>query len=166
MQKIALFGKDQVQITAITAQISKEKQQSIITLRHEGQSIQIISSAVASAMIKLALMRTATGMEDPELPLLQRKSSIKLPASEIAAQIKASQSSSKTHQQFRGDCMESGLYGQIAAKKPLLKDTNKKRLARAKKHKQWTLDQCKSALWSGVQIRDLWFQPLCEMRCG
>ena len=39
-------------------------------------------------MMKLALMRTATGMEDPELPLLQRISSLELPASEIAAQIK------------------------------------------------------------------------------
>jgi transposase len=42
---------------------------------------------------------------------------------------------------------ESGLHGQIAAKKPLLKDTNKKkRLAWAKKHEQWTLDRWKSAL--------------------
>ena len=39
------------------------------------------------------------------------------------------------HQLFRGDC-ESGIHGQIAAKKPLLKDTNnKKRLACDKKHK-------------------------------
>jgi predicted transcriptional regulator len=61
---------------ARTAQISKEKQQSIITLRHEGQSIQNISrtlnvssGAVAeplSAMMKLAIVRTATGKEDPE----------------------------------------------------------------------------------------------------
>ena len=44
---------------------------------------------------------------------------------------------------------ESGLHGQIAAKKTLLKDTNeKKRLARAKKHEQWTLDRWKSGLWS------------------
>jgi hypothetical protein len=42
-------------------------------------------------MMKLALMRTATGKEDPELPLLQRISSLELPASEIAAQINASQ---------------------------------------------------------------------------
>ena len=40
-------------------------------------------------------------------------------------------------------------YGQITAKKPLLKDTNKKkRLAWAKKHDQWTLDRWKSGLWS------------------
>ena len=36
-----------------------------------------------------------------------------------------------------------------AAKKPLLKDTNrKKRLAWTKKHEQWTLDWWKSVLWS------------------
>ena len=40
---------------------------------------------------------------------------------------------------------ESGLHDQIAAKKPLLKNTNmKKRLAWAEKHEQWTLDRWKS----------------------
>ena len=44
---------------------------------------------------------------------------------------------------------ESGLHSQIAAKKPLLKDTKKqKRLAWAKKQEQWTLDRWKSVLWS------------------
>jgi hypothetical protein len=43
---------------------------------------------------------------------------------------------------------ESGFHGRIAANKPLLKDTNKKRLAWAKKHEQWTLDRWKSVLWS------------------
>ena len=48
------------------------------------------------------------------------------------------------YQLFRRD---SGLHGRIAAKKPLLKDTNKKkRLAWFKKHEQWTLDQWKSVL--------------------
>ena len=76
-------------------------------------------------MMKPALMRTAIGKEDPELTLLQRVSSFKLPASEFAAQIKTDTSQ---HQQFRGQ-------------KPLLKDiNNKKRLAWAKKHKQ-ILDQ-------------------------
>ena len=48
-------------------------------------------------MMKLSLMRTATGKEDPELPLLQIISSLELQASEIAAQINASQSSSNRH---------------------------------------------------------------------
>ena len=43
-------------------------------------------------MMKLAFMRTATGKEDPELTLQQMISSLELPASEIAAQINASQS--------------------------------------------------------------------------
>ena len=66
---------------ARTAQISKEKQQSIITLKHEGQSMW------KSAMMKLFLMRTATGNEDPELPLLQRISSLELTARQIAASV-------------------------------------------------------------------------------
>ena len=90
------------------------------------------------------LMRTATGKEDPELPLLQRISSLELTEPQIAAQINAMQSSSNRHistSTVQRRLRESGLRGQIAAKKPLLKDTNKKRLAWAKKHKQWTLDQ-------------------------
>ena len=42
-----------------------------------------------------------------------------------------------TSQLFRGDCVKSGLHGQTAAKKPLLKDTNNnKRLAWDKKREQ------------------------------
>ena len=40
-------------------------------------------------MMKLALMRTTTGKEDPELPLLQGVSSLELTAPQIAAQINA-----------------------------------------------------------------------------
>ena len=110
------------------------------------------SQKPSSATMKLALMRTATGKEDPELPLLQRISSLELPASEIAAQITASQSSSNrlisTSTLQRRLC-ESDLHVRVAAKKPLLKDNNnKKRLAWANKHEQWTLDQWKSVLWS------------------
>jgi hypothetical protein len=55
------------------------------------------SQKPSSTMMKLALMRTATGKENPEVPLLQRTSSLELPASEIAAQINISQSSSNRH---------------------------------------------------------------------
>ena len=51
---------------------------------------------------------------------------------------------------------QPGLHGRIAAKKPLLKDTNnKKRLAQSKKHKQWTLDRLKSVLWSDESKFDI-----------
>ena len=91
--------------------------------------------------MKLALMRTAAGKEDPELP-----------ASEIAAQINASQSSSNRHistSTVQRRLCESRIHGKITAKKSLLKDINKKkRFAWAKKHEQWTLDRWKSVLWS------------------
>jgi hypothetical protein len=103
-------------------------------------------------MMKLALMRIATGKEDPELPLLQRISSLELTEPQIAAQINASLSSSNrciSKSTVQRKLCESGLHGQIAAKKPLLKDTNNKnRLAWAKKHEQWTLDRWKSVLLS------------------
>ena len=75
-------------------------------------------------MMKLALMRTTVG-NDPEFPLLQRTSSLELTAPQIAAQINASQSSSNRHistSTVQKRLRESGLHGQIAARKPLLKD--------------------------------------------
>ena len=75
-------------------------------------------------MMKLSLMRTATGMENPELLLLQWRSSLELPASEIAYQINASQSSINRHvstSTVQRRLCESGLHGRIAAKKPLSK---------------------------------------------
>jgi hypothetical protein len=101
--------------------------------------------------MKLALLRNATGMEDPELPLLQKIRSLELPASEIAAhRVQVTDTSTSIVQ--RRLC-ESGLHGRIAAKKPLLKDTNnKKKLAWAKKHKQWTLDRWKLVLESKLEI--------------
>ena len=65
-------------------------------------------------MMKLALMRTATGKEDSEIPMLPRISSLELTAPQIAAQIKAPQSSSNrqisTSTVQRRLC-ESGLHG-------------------------------------------------------
>jgi hypothetical protein len=79
-------------------------------------------------MMKLALVRTATGKEEPELPLLQRLGSLELLASEIAAQINASQSSSNRHiSTVQRRLCESGLHSQIAAKKPLLRTSMRRR---------------------------------------
>ena len=93
------------------------------------ENVKILQKPL-SAMMKLSLMRTAIGKEDPELPLLQRISSLELTAPQIAAQIIASQSSSIRHistSTVQRNC-KSGLRGRIAAKKPLLKDTNKKKI--------------------------------------
>ena len=130
--------------------------------------LQVQQQKTSSAMMKLALMRTATGKEDTELPLLQRISLLDLTGPQIPAQINVSQSSSNRHiSTVQRRLYESDVHGWIAAKKLLLKDTNKKkRLNWAKKHEQWTLDWRKCFLWSGVQIGDFWIQPscLCEMQ--
>ena len=101
-------------------------------------------------MMKLSLMRTATGKEDPELFRVTNLRNRELTAPQIAAQINASQSSSNRHistSTVQRRLCESGLYGQIA-KKPLRKDTNKNRLAWSKK--TWAMDirRWKSVLWS------------------
>jgi hypothetical protein len=59
--------------------------------------LQVQMQKPSSTMMKLALMRTATGKEDPELPLLQRISSLELSAPQIASRINDSQSSSNRH---------------------------------------------------------------------
>ena len=59
-------------------------------------------------MMKLALMRTATGKDDAELALLQRIRSLELTAPQIAAQIMlhlVQVTDTSQHQQFRGDCL-------------------------------------------------------------
>jgi hypothetical protein len=67
------------------------------------------------------------------------------------------------HQLFR--LRESGLYGRIAAMKPLLKDTNmKKRIAWAKKHEQWTLDWWKCVLWSVSKLEIFGSNPCVVVR--
>ena len=82
--------------------------------------LQVQLEKPSSAMMKLSLMRTTTGKEDPELPLLQMISSLDLPASEISAQINASQISSKRHNStstVQRRPRESGIRGWISAKK-------------------------------------------------
>jgi hypothetical protein len=113
-------------------------------------------------------MSTATGRKHPELPLLQRWSLFELLASEIAAQINASQSSSKRHistSTVQRRLLESGLQSVISAKKPPLKGIIiKKRLAWAKKHEQWTLERWNLSF--GLVSSYFWFQLpcLCEMQ--
>ena len=97
-------------------------------------------------------------------PPQERKtqSSLELTAPQIAAQINAWQSSSNRHistSTVQKRLRESGLHGWIATKKPLLKDTNKrKRLAWAKKHEQWILDRWKS---DGVGVLCWWHSVIC-----
>ena len=128
---------------ARTAQISKEKWQSIITLRREGQSIRTISRTLkvsSSAVEKTIKHYDETGSHEAHHRKVRTRVSsvaedkcIRVTAPQTTAQINASQSLSNRHistSTVQRRLRESGLHGWIAAKKPILKDTNnKKRLA-------------------------------------
>ncbi|CAJ0960775.1 unnamed protein product [Ranitomeya imitator] len=93
-------------------------------------------------------------------PLLLRISFIRvtslrnrrLTAAQVRDQVNATHSSSSRHistTTVKRRLCAAGLHGKIAARKPLLRTGNKqKRLVWAKEHKEWTLDQWKSVLWS------------------
>ncbi|CAJ0955790.1 unnamed protein product [Ranitomeya imitator] len=76
----------------------------------------------------------------------------RLTAAQIRDQVNATQSSSSRHistTTVKRRLCAAGLHGKIAARKPLLRTGNKQeRLVWAKEHKEWTLDQWKSVLWS------------------
>jgi hypothetical protein len=94
---MALFGKRPSPYYGKNRSSKQQKRQSIITLRHEGQSIRKMKNFVSlflqvqpqkpsSATMNLALMRTATGR-----PRVNSAAEDELPASEMAAQINASE---------------------------------------------------------------------------
>ena len=155
---------------AKTNQLSEEKQVAIITLRNEGQSNQKI--AETSNVSPRAVAKTIKGFnetgshEDRSRKVRQRVTSAdekefiwvtslrnpKLTAAQIRDQMNTTQSPSSRHistTTVRRRLRESGLHGQIVARKPLLRRGNKhERCVWVKKHKEWTLDQWKSVLWS------------------
>jgi hypothetical protein len=61
-------------------------------------------------------MRTARGKEDPDLPLLQRIRSLELPASDITAKIKVTDTFQ--HQLFRGDCVNQAFMVKLLQRNP------------------------------------------------
>ena len=124
--------------------------------------LQVQLQKPSSAMMKLALMRTATGKEDPELPLLQRISSLRVTSLRNCSPNKCFRvqvTDTFQHELFRGDC-ESGLHGWIAAKKPLLKDinNNKKREITSLRSVNWkiskTLKVSSSAVTKTIKLYD------------
>ena len=120
-----------------TAQISKEKQQSIITLRHESQSMWKISRTFkvsSSAVAKNIKRYDETGSQErktrhrkgrPRVTSAAEDKFIRVTSLRNHSPNKLSSSNryiSTTIVQRR--LRESGLHGLISAKKPLLKDTN------------------------------------------
>ena len=142
---------------ARTAQISKEKWQSTITLRHEGQSIWKISKTLKvspSAVAKTIKRYEESGShEDRHRNGRPRVTSA---ADEKLIRVTSLRNCSpnncftefKWQTHLNINCSEETAWirplwlNSCNNKKTLLKDTNnKKRLAWAKKHVRWTLDR-------------------------
>uniref|UniRef100_A0A087X5Y2 Transposase Tc1-like domain-containing protein n=1 Tax=Poecilia formosa TaxID=48698 RepID=A0A087X5Y2_POEFO len=142
----------------------------IITLKNEGQSVQKIGKTLKvspSAVAKTIKRYKETGShedrprkgrpgvtsaaEDKFIRVTSLRNR-RLTAAQIRDQVNATQSSSSRHisaTTVKRRLCESGLHGRIATRKPLLRTSNKqKRLVWAKQHKEWTLDQWTSVLWS------------------
>ena len=171
-------------IMARTKQLTKEKRVAIITLRNEGQSVRKIAKTLnvsPSGVAKTIKRYNETGTHEdrprkgrPRVTSASADTFIrvtslrqrKLSAAQIRDQINATQSSSSRHisrTTVKRRLRESGLHGQIAARKPLLRRGNKqKRFVWAKKHKEWTLDQWKSVLWSDESKFEIQPPCLCE----
>ena len=165
---------------ARTNQLSKEKRQSIITLGtgpvslENCKNIKCVPSVVAKTIKRYdetgshedhprkGRPRVISAAEDKFIWVTSLRYG-KLTAPHIRAQMNTTQSSSSRHistSTVQRRLCESGLYGQIAAKKTLLSKINmQKRFVWAKKHKEWTLDRWKSVLWS--EIWALWFHWPC-----
>lgn len=140
---------------AKNAQLSKEKRQSVITLRREGQSLrqiartlQVSVSAVAKTIKRVEETGThedrtrsgrpkATSESENKFIRVTSLRNRQLSARDIQAQLNASRSTEVSTSTVQRRLREAGLTGRISAKKPLLKSQNKrKRLAWAKKTKK------------------------------
>ena len=125
-----------------TAQISKEKRQSAITLRNEGQSLRKIArtlqlsvTAVAKTVKRFEQTGTHEDRKRSGRPRVTSKSENKfirvtslrnrrLTAPEIQAQLNATRSTDVSTSTVQRRLRDAGLKGRIAAKKPLLRIIN------------------------------------------
>ena len=137
-----------IHIMARTNQLSKEKRVAIITLTNEGQSVRKIAKTLnvsPSAVAKTIKRYNKTGSHEdcprkrrPRVTSAAEDKFIrvtslrnrKLTAAQIRDQMNATQSSSSRHisrTTVKRRLPESGLHGQVAARKPLLRRGNKQK---------------------------------------
>jgi hypothetical protein len=86
-------------------------------------------------------MRNATGKEDPELPLLQRISSLEVNCTSDCSPNKCFRVQVTEHQLFRGGCMNQAFMVELLQRNHYYRTPIRRR-------EQWTLDQRKYVLWS------------------
>uniref|UniRef100_A0A087XEF9 Transposase Tc1-like domain-containing protein n=1 Tax=Poecilia formosa TaxID=48698 RepID=A0A087XEF9_POEFO len=152
-----MYQTKKICMMARQKQLSKEKNEGQ-SVRKIGKTLKVFPSAVAKTIKRYKETgshedRTRKGIpgvtsaaEDKFIRVTSLRNR-RLTAAQIRDQVNATQRHiSATTVKRR---LESGLHGRIAGRKPLLRKGNKqKRLVWAKEHKEWTLDQWKSVLWS------------------
>lgn len=148
-------------------QISIEKRAQIVILRKTGASLRNISKTVGVSVngvkttlnrheetnsnadrIRAGRPRKTTVREDLHLGVISLRNRFKS-APDIMCEVNNFLTQPISIPTVSRRLKERGLNGCVAARKPLLRHINKlKRLAFAKQHKDWTINEWKNVLWT------------------
>lgn len=148
-------------------QISLEKRSQIVILRRVGKSIREIADivGVSKGGVEHTLKRSSethsnidrkrsgrpkktSPVDDRHILIMSKRNRFKT-APEIRAEVNRSLAEPISVNTVKRRLRDKGYLGRVSVKKPLLRSQNKvKRLLFAQKHKDWTLEQWKSVLWT------------------
>lgn len=132
-------GKSQVEIARILG-VSRKGVQTTLNRHSETNSY--------SDRKRSGRPKKTTKIDDRQIEVLSKRSRMKT-APDIAAEINQSLDKSISVSTVKNRLRSAGLFGRVAARKPYLSSENKrKRLAWAKLHKNWTIEDWKQVLWS------------------
>lgn len=152
---------------ARNAQISLAKRSQIEILRKTGKSMMQIAkivgvskNGVATTLKRLdetksnddrkrsGRPRKTSAVDDRHILTISKRNHFKT-APEIRAEINKTLVKPVSTSLVKNRLNEKGYFGRVAVKKPLLRPANRqKRLLFAKTHKNWTIEQWKSVLWT------------------
>lgn len=152
---------------AKSKQISKEKRAQIVILNKTGHSqrkiaqiVGVSQKGVFSALGRFAETksfadrkrsgrpRKTTKQNDRQIQMISKRSRSKT-VPDIRAEINQVLAKPISETTVTRRLHEVGLYGRVAARKPLLRPENiRKRLKWAKEHRNWTVDQWKQVMWT------------------
>lgn len=150
-----------------TSELSIAVRSAIVTLHQDGKKMREIaaklkvslkgvystiarfkSTGQLSSLERSGRPRATTSAEDQYIVVTSKRNR-RLTAPEICAELNKSRAKSVSLTTVNRRLRAAGLKGCVATKKPLLRPQNKKkRLAWAKKHQDWTIEQWNKVLWT------------------
>lgn len=148
-------------------EIPVEKRAQIVILHKTGKSysqiariLKVSKSAISKTLKRKRETGTNTNRKRPGCPRKTTKriddkiltissANRQKSAAEILAEVNANTPAPISLNTVKRRLLEKGMYGRVAVKKPLLRPNNfQKRLDFAERHKDWTVDDWKSVLWT------------------